>query len=622
MKKKNIQKIFIIVLAIITVGLLFYFFKDIMFKLLKYEKENNAEAINVLLKDKGLLGAFIVVIVQALQMIVVFISAEFIQISASISYPWYITLLLCDLGVFIGASAIYCLVNLLKFDTSFIAKSSNKIEDIARKKKKNRGIQSFMYILFFMPIVPFGAICYYGSSTKMSYRRYIFTCVTGVIPSIFISMIMGVALREFISRDISIWLLLLIIVIAMVLLISLFTFIIRKLYFVNGKGTPDSIYYSILMRLFALIVKPKTIATYDKGELENIEGPYLLLSNHGSAHDVYFLSTLAYPTKLSFILNRYYFKNKLLRGIFNRMGVIPKSLFYPDIETIKKTMKSIKGGYPVLMCPEGRLSVDGTNYSINEETGKLVKSLKVPVVIAKIRGAYLVNPKWRKKRIKGAVHTSVDHIITKEEVEKMTVEEINKVIEENLAYNDFEFADVAQINYKSKNKAKGLENILYYCPKCHKEYTLTSEGNIIKCSHCGFSLEIQDNYSFNDNEYNIKNIHDWYSIIEKYENKNIENGIELSCEVKVKRFNFRNNTKEEGYGKCHLDNDKFSFLGNINNDIHFEIPIKQLKALAFSVNEEFECYYNDELYYFYPNNNSKQCVKWALLVDEMNKDVK
>lgn len=621
MNKKKFQKIFMISIAIITIGLLVYFFKDIMLKLLKYEKENNEAAINALLKDKGLIGALIVVIVQALQMIVVFISAEFVQIAASISYPWYITLLLCDLGVFIGATAIYFLVNLFKFDTGFMSKSSNRIEDIARRKKKSKGIQSFMYILFFMPVIPFGAICYYGSSTKMSYRRYIWTCVTGVIPSIFISMLMGTALREFISHDISIWLLVLIVIVGMLLLLGLFTFVIRKLYFVSGKGTPDSIYYSILLRVFALIVKPKAITTYDKKNLQEIEGPYLLLSNHGSAHDVYYLSTLAYPSKLSFILNKYYFKNKVARGIFKRMGVIPKKLFYPDIETIKKTMQSIKKGYPVLMCPEGRLSIDGTNYGINKETGKLVKSLKVPVVIARINGGYLVNPKWRKKRIKGPVHTSVEYIITKEEIERLSVDEINNIIEKNLSYNDFDFAKEKGVIYKSKKKAEGLESVLYYCPHCKKEYKISTKGNTIKCDACGFSVEVQDDYSFSHNDYNIQNVHDWYSVIEDYERKNIEKGINMNCEVTVKRFNFDKHTEEIGEGICSLTNEMFTFKGKVNSDISFEIPVKQLKALAFSTNEEFECYYNEELYYFYPNENKKQCTKWALIVDELNKEV-
>ena len=49
-------------------------------------------------------------------------------------------------------------------------------------------------------------------------------------------------------------------------------------------------------------------------------------------------------------------------------------------------------------------------------TTKLLKTLKVPVVIANIHGAYITNPKWREKRIKGPVHTEVKYIISKEQI--------------------------------------------------------------------------------------------------------------------------------------------------------------------------------------------------------------
>ena len=87
MKKKTIQKLFVVIVAIICFTLLFFFFKDIIFDLIKYEKENNQEAINALLRDRGIIGMITVVTIQALQMVVVFISAEFIQISAGISFP-------------------------------------------------------------------------------------------------------------------------------------------------------------------------------------------------------------------------------------------------------------------------------------------------------------------------------------------------------------------------------------------------------------------------------------------------------------------------------------------------------------------------------------------------------
>ena len=131
MKKKVIQRIFILLLSLICLTLVFFFFKDIMFNLIKYEKENNEAAINALLKDRGLVGMGIVSIIQALQMLVVFIPAEFIQIAAGISFPWYISILILDLGVFIGATLIYFLVNILKFDQSMFSGATKKINNLA-----------------------------------------------------------------------------------------------------------------------------------------------------------------------------------------------------------------------------------------------------------------------------------------------------------------------------------------------------------------------------------------------------------------------------------------------------------------------------------------------------------
>ena len=625
MKKKNIQRAFIIITAIVCLVLLFFFFKDIIFDLIKYEKENNHAAIDSLLKDRGIIGMITVVIIQALQMVVVFIPAEFIQISSGISFPWYISILLLDLGVFFGASFIYLLTNAFKFDSSIFSKQTAKINDLAKRdKKSNRTTQSLMYILFVTPIIPFGAICYYGASSKISYRRYILTCVTGVLPSIITSILIGNTFSLFISSGFPIGYLILIIVLGILLLLGTAIFVINKVYLKKGAGTPNSFYYQVLLFVFHCIVRLKSKPTFDREKLKDVDGPFILLSNHGSFFDVYYLSKLVYPHRLSFILNRYYFRFKTFRWFFNKIGAIPKKIFSPDIETIRKTMKSIKDGFPVLMCPEGRLSLDGANYYITKETGKLLKTLKVPVVIAQIHGAYLTNPKWRKKRIKGPVHTEVKYIISKDQVESLSIDELNKIINDNIKYNDFEYARQNKNIYLSNKKMVGAENVLYRCLKCNKEYSLLSFKNNLKCQECGFELETKLNYSFRKNELDILDFHDYYSRIKDYEFNQIkENGLNLETEVIVKKFNFsKNKFNIPGEGICKLNENEFSFVGKVENEeCQFSIPIKQLYGLAFSTNEEFECYYGDELYYFYPKVNRKQCTKWALMVDLLNKEV-
>ena len=104
-----------------------------------------------------------------------------------------------------------------------------------------------------------------------------------------------------------------------------------------------------------------------------------------------------------------------------------------------------------------------------------------------------------------------------------------------------------------------------------------------------------------------------------YERNNIKNNINLSCDVIVKKFNIEDNLKNEvGNGVCHLTNEGLSFKGNLNVK-EFTHKLEQLPGLAFSAGEEFECYYNNELYYFYPVENRSQCAKWSLIIDELNK---
>ena len=617
MKKINKHKLLIILIALIVITILFFYFKDVLIKLLTYYIHEDYEGAKQLIMDKGLFGCFAIILVESLQMLVVFISAEFIQISAGLSYPWYIAVVLCDIGVFIGATLIFYLVRMTKFDSSIFQKSADKINSYSSKGKST---QYLMYFLFVMPIIPFGAICYYAANTKVTYKRYIFTCITGVLPSILTSIFLGRTITIAIKNDIPWWIIILSVIAVMLVLIIIGALIFKKTIINKNSKSPDSVFYKVLLKGYRFIVKQKVkVDIKDKNKLTLPDKPYIVLSNHPSPYDVYFATETLYPTRLAFVVNKYYLRNKIINYILKQIGIIPKKLFSPDIETIKKTIKTIKGGYPVYMCPEGRLGIDGTNYYITKETGKFIKQLRVPIVIMTFNGAYLSKPKWRKHRIKSYISTNITRIITQEEVLKMSVNEINDLINESIKYNDFDFALENNLQYVSKTKAEGLENVLYYCPKCHKEFSFKTKGNNITCSHCGFELHINNNYQFDDNEFNIKNIHEFYELIKEYEKEQLKNdNYTLSCDVKIKKFNFKNKKfNEKGIGKCTLNKNEFTYSGNLKVS-NFTINLNTLKALAFSCGEEFECYYNDELYYFYPITNKQQCAKWAMIVDIIN----
>ena len=82
-------------------------------------------------------------------------------------------------------------------------------------------------------------------------------------------------------------------------------------------------------------------------------------------------------------------------------------------------------------------------------------------------------------------------------------------------------------------------------------------------------------------------------------------------------FEAKGHRKRRERGVCRLDRRAFGYS---SPETEFEIPIEDMPALAFSCGTEFEVYHNDELYYFYPEKNGRQTVRWALAVDMLKEE--
>ena len=136
--KKTAQRIIILASLIAAVGLFVLFLSDILIPFIRMELANDIDGAKELLASRGVLGFLSVVLVEALQMVVVFIPAEFIQISSGLSYPFYIALLLCDLGVCVGATIIYVLVTLFRFSSNAYERNEKKIEKLAAMTHQER----------------------------------------------------------------------------------------------------------------------------------------------------------------------------------------------------------------------------------------------------------------------------------------------------------------------------------------------------------------------------------------------------------------------------------------------------------------------------------------------------
>jgi uncharacterized membrane protein YdjX (TVP38/TMEM64 family) len=238
--------------ALAAIVLLFAFFlKDSLLPFLRLQMQNDLEGAHEFLRSRGFLGYAAVVLVEALQMVVVLIPAEFIQISSGLNYPFYLALGLCDLGVCLGATLIFLLVRVFRYHSSAYEKRRDRIERLTAGVRE-KGTVLILYLLFFMPLIPFGAICYYGSSTRLRYGRYILTVATGVVPSIVVSNLMGTAGMAFLRNALPLWLLLLVIVFLAAALFALILFFLHRFAFRHSDGTPDSPVYLLIFLIVRL----------------------------------------------------------------------------------------------------------------------------------------------------------------------------------------------------------------------------------------------------------------------------------------------------------------------------------------------------------------------------------
>ena len=629
------KKLFLLIPLISFVVLVGFFIKDII--QIWPELFNGEELVaETLLEGMGWKGVIYLILIQACQMLLVFLPSEIIQVVSGATYGiWYGTLV-CWGGLILGATMIYMLVNVFKIKVdTFKAQGENEelIKSLSIQKKS-----AFIVtlILFFLPAIPYGIICYFASGTKMKYPKYILCCVLGVLPSVLIDSLVGKAAISLINKYL--WPIIIGFVLLMVFFLWLVKYITKRttnkmLYgtpkplmetvlskkaMQNPKGFLTGVFYKVLPTIFR--VKNKVVCD---NKIKNFKSPYILLCAHLSKPDfVYASMALNKEEKPNIVANRYYFNKPMAYGIFDKAGVISKKLFTSDVACVKQIMKVQKNGNGVLMMPEGRLSIDGTNQTLPYGLGKLLKKLEVPVLGVIPHGAYFTGAKWMKRRHKGQVQIESKVILTAEELKQMEADEIERVCTEALSYDDFEWIKDKNIKFRSSNMLKGVEGILYHCPHCDSEFTLHGHKNKIICKNCHNEVLMNNKFEFiNPPKENIKNIRDWYKYQIELEKQNILSpDFKMQCKVIAKSYEeYGKGLEKLGEGVCTLDKNGLSFECAENQEYNASINYLAMQSLLFGCGEDFETYINDRFYFFIPKDNKNVCVKWAICAEQMHR---
>ena len=293
----------------------------------------------------------------------------------------------------------------------------------------------------------------------------------------------------------------------------------------------------------------------EKINMEGLEPPYMILSNHMHFIDFELAAMATWPHPVSNVvsIDGYVIKGFLLEWI----GAIATRKFTTDIALVKSIRHVLKRGDVLAMYPEARYSPCGTTAFLPESLGKLVRMNKVPVVAVVHRGNHLRAPFWdfRKKRHL-PLHTTFTKILSPEQIEKMTVAEINEAIRQALQYDDHRYQKENGILIKDEFRAEGLHKVLYQCPHCLTESKMDSKGAELFCTHCGKRWYWHEDGRLEamEGETEFEHIPDWFAWERQQVKEQIERG-EYRYEAEVDVFSLPRILRYIPLGKAKLSHD-------------------------------------------------------------------
>lgn len=579
------------------------------------------EEMKELLAGFGWRGYIVLGALSMLQVVCTFLPAEPIQVLAGITFPFPVALLCCMVGIVLGNTLIYMLQNVFgdSLRSIFVKKLNLDMEKIAQSSK----VTVIIFVLYFLPAIPYGMICFLAASLGMSYRRYIAVTALGSLPSACIGVGLG---HMAIMSD---WIVSVCIFAALIALAGI-VFYKRDILFAKLNSYADrhkataknkvrpvnafvmtTLYYAIRAYLSLCGVHLKTA-----NKIGRPEEPAIVLCNHGSFIDFIYAAALIRKYKPHFIVARLYFYHNILGWLLRQVGAFPKSMFAMDMENAKNCLTVLKNGEILAMMPEARLSTTGRFEDIQDSTCSFIKKAGVNVYTIKICGDYLADPKWGKGFRRGSVvEAELDLLYTAEEVSSLSCEQMKQGIEKRLFYDEFAWLQQRpNIHYRSRCLAEGLENILNTCPVCGRKHTITTRKNKVCCEHCGYLTSLNDRYGFDDG-FRFDKLTQWYDwqkqLLEREIAQNEDYVLSSRVELRL-RGNGNGMTRHGGFGVCTLSREGLTYAGTKDGEpIERHFSIRRIYRLLFGAGVNFEIYDGTEIFFFVPEEK-RSAVDWYL----------
>ena len=397
------------------------------------------------------------------------------------------------------------------------------------------------------------------------------------------------------------------------------------------KPMPKFFYFLYHLTMATVHLRKYKPVIIRKDDIRKEKDSCFIVFNHLSRLDHLYVLQSVYPKSYNMMCAYNEFFRSHLAGNFKGARIIPKKQFSQDPLAIKAVMSVFKKGGSVAIAPEGIATMYGESHPQIPATGRLIKLFRKPVYFIELRGQHLTTSWTSPKERIGKTFATTSLLLSKEQIDKMSAEEIDALINKVTYHDEYEWEKENQIEYKNiETYYERLEDFLYKCPKCGKEFkTIGKDGKFI-CEECGNGFTV-------DNKYNMKPLADDNIIFDtptkwvEWERKIVIKAIrenpnyEMKFSVKLGKLpeyeplkNLKT-TEICGEGEITINHKGFFFKGiKDGNPFEFSIPYTILYTLIYTTSTKyFGTYVEGNYYEFYPEE--KICGKALLVVEEMHR---
>lgn len=396
----------------------------------------------------------------------------------------------------------------------------------------------------------------------------------------------------------------------------------------HQKPIKPNIFWRTLLKVVSLPAMIKTGFKCEKIGMEKLKKnePALILMNHSGFIDMEIVVSILYPRPFNIVTTSDAFIG--MDWLMRQIGCVPTNKFTTDPGLVRDMMHSVrKLNSSVVLYPEASYSFDGTHTEMGDSTGKLAKLLKVPVIMVKTEGAFHHTPLYNSLIVRhNKVSATMTYLLSPEQLEQMSAEEINAVIDEQFNYDHFAWQRDNKIVENHPERAKELNRVLYKCPHCNAEGKTVGEGTTLTCKACGKVWEMDEygQMQAKDGKTEYHHIPDWFKWERQCVREEIERGeYRLECDVDI--LIARDTKKLYRVGSGHLVHTTDGFvLDGCDGKLHYE----HKPLVSHSLYSDYYWYEiadvicignADTMYYCFPKGVGDVVAKTRLAHEEIYK---